>query len=319
MLQHQKVRLPRFRPDPDRVRAAKITARDYQILEAIYRHRFLRSSHIVGLVEGSGQQILRRLHRLFHHGYVTRPRCQLDFFHAAGSTPMVYGISNKGARVLPAHVPGLDPKHSRTDWTAKNNSVQQIYLHHALLVSDIMVAMEIAFRNHPSVQFIPLERLFPHRARPITWRVESRSRKSSGIYPDAVFALEALNASGELKRCHYFVEADTGSMPIERKPSSKASSFAGKLELYSETWRQKLHRTELGIQRFQLLTVTISPKRAKQIAAVAGKIWHGPGIFLFTDLAAISKSAGCGSIFHHRWFTAHSGAEDTLKNCLAAG
>lgn len=313
MLQHPKPRLPRFRREPGLMLATTITDRDHEILQAIFRHRFLRSSHIAALVPGSGQQILRRLQRLFHHGYVTRPRCQLDYFHREGSSAIVYGISNKGARVVYVRAPDLDPKHSRTDWTEKNNAVRQLYLRHTLFVSDIMVAMEAYFRAHPSIRFIAPENLFPARSRPISWRVDSPSGRSSGICPDAVFALENLENPGPRSRCYYFVEADTGTMPVERKPTSKNTSFARKLEYYSETWRQRLHKSELGIGRFQLLTVTASAKRAKQIATAAEKIKHGPGIFLFTDRASLLASAEKDAVLDHPWLTSQAGLVDTLR------
>lgn len=277
---------------------------------SIYRHRFLRSSHIIDLVGGSGQQVLRRLQRLFHHGYVTRPRCQIDFFYRSGNAPIVYGISSKGVRQLNALSPATETKDSRTDWTAKNNAVQQLYLQHTLLISDVMVAMETCFRNHPSIRFIASEDLFPSRSRPISWAVKSSSAKSSGVHPDAVFALE--NSETKM-RCHYFVEADTGSMPIERKAASQNTSFARKLENYSETWRQNIHKSELGIHRFQLLTVTMSAKRAKQIAATAGKIRNGTGIFLFTDRASLFGSAKNAAISDHEWLTAATGIKDRLR------
>lgn len=295
------------------MQTTQITERDHAILQAIYRHRFLRSSHIVALAEGSSQQILRRLQRLFHHGYVTRPRCQLNFFYRSGNVPIVYGISNKGVRELISLVPELDRKDSRTDWTAKNNAVQHLYLQHTLLVSDIMVAMETYFCDHPSVRFILPEDLFPLRSTPIAWPVKSSSGRSSSIYPDAVFALENLDSSGKQKRCYYFVEADTGTMPIERKESSKATSFARKLEFYSETWKQNLHKSELGINRFQLLTVTTSAKRSKQIAKAAGMIKHGSGIFLFTDLDGLLESAKSAAILEHEWLTSQSETKDTLR------
>ncbi len=313
MAQISKSRLPRFRCDPGRVQTTQITERDHAILQAIYRHRFLRSSHIVALVDGSGQQVLRRLQRLFHHGYVTRPRCQLNFFSRSGNAPIAYGISSKGVRELHALAPELDRKDSRTDWTAKNNAVQHLYLQHTLLVSDIMVTMETYFRGLPYVRFIPSEDLFPLLHRPIAWPVKSPSGRSSSIYPDAVFALENLENSGKQNRCYYFVEADTGTMPIERKESSKATSFARKLEFYSETWRQNLHKSELGINRFQLLTVTTSAKRSKQIAKAAERIKHGTGIFLFTDRDSLLESAKCAAILEHEWLTSQAEANDTLR------
>jgi len=69
----ESVRFPRFKRSPA-VNPIRLTERDQDILRHVRRHRFLLSDHIQALVPGSRQQILRRLQRLFHHGYLDRPR-----------------------------------------------------------------------------------------------------------------------------------------------------------------------------------------------------------------------------------------------------
>ena len=82
-------RKPRYR------RAAgvtlRITERDKHIIYQVYKHRFLTSKHISALVNGSQQGILRRLHLLFHGGYLDRPPEQIRPYRQ-GSDPMVYGL-----------------------------------------------------------------------------------------------------------------------------------------------------------------------------------------------------------------------------------
>ncbi len=92
-------RLPRF-ARASAVAALQITGRDREIIRLVHQHRFLRSSHVIFLVSGSRQQILRRLKLLYHHGYLERPRSQLDYYHKGGSREMVYGLSEKGAALL---------------------------------------------------------------------------------------------------------------------------------------------------------------------------------------------------------------------------
>ena len=77
-------RNPRFRR-AENFAPMDLTARDAEILRAMNRHRFLRSHQIADLVGGSRQQVLRRLQKLYHHGYVERPLRQLDYFGRAGS------------------------------------------------------------------------------------------------------------------------------------------------------------------------------------------------------------------------------------------
>ncbi len=143
-------RLPRFK----RVRAVapiQITERDRTIIRQVHRHRFLRSAHIVALLEDNSQQLLRRLQLFFHHGYLERPRCQIEYFHQGGSRHIVYGLGNKGASLLKQEL-GASFRELRSG--EKNRSVGRVYLEHALLVSDVMVALELACRKTGHVRLI---------------------------------------------------------------------------------------------------------------------------------------------------------------------
>src|SRR5260221_10641451 len=132
-------RHPRFRR-AEKFAPMELTERDAQILRAVNRHRFLRSHQIADLVGGSRQQVLRRLQRLYHHGYVERPTCQIDYYQRGGSRSIAYGLASRGA----AHLRRVDDiPFSRLDRTSPNRSVKHLFLEHALMVSDIIVALEI--------------------------------------------------------------------------------------------------------------------------------------------------------------------------------
>src|SRR5690349_2937222 len=92
-------RLPRFKRIST-VATMQLTERDRQIIRLVQQHRVLRSSHIVSLTGDSSQQLLRRLKLLYHHGYLERPRCQIDYFHRPGSRHIIYGLGNKGGSLL---------------------------------------------------------------------------------------------------------------------------------------------------------------------------------------------------------------------------
>src|SRR5260221_3875190 len=92
-------RLPRFKRTTQ-VAPMQLTPRDHTIIHHVSRHRFLLSSQIVALLGESSQQILRRLQLLYHHGFLERPRAQIDYYHRGGSREMVYGLGNKGANLL---------------------------------------------------------------------------------------------------------------------------------------------------------------------------------------------------------------------------
>jgi hypothetical protein len=81
-------RLSRFKRSPE-IPAFQLTDRDREIISHVHRHRFLRSDHLATLTTGSAQQMLRQLQRLYHHGFLERPRCQIDHYQS-GSRRMAY-------------------------------------------------------------------------------------------------------------------------------------------------------------------------------------------------------------------------------------
>jgi Replication-relaxation len=255
-------------------------------------HRFLQSSHIVALIGGSRQQILRRLQLLYQHGYLDRPRAQLDYFHTGGSSPLVYGLARRGAGRLRRD---LDMPFEKMDWAERRKNVGRLFLEHALMVSDIMVAIECACRSTDGrVRFLPKEALkLPPKTsasnQPFRWSVTLPSGQRIGVIPDAVFALEQSDQPADRQRSYFFLEADRGTMPITRQ-NSTLSSFARKLQAYAAIWNQNLHRRRFGIHRFRVLTATTGTDRIEHLATAAQQLDSGRGLFLFGDSTALATT-----------------------------
>jgi hypothetical protein len=274
-------RLPRFKRSPN-VPSIRLTERDREILRHIHRHRFLRSDHLTSLLPGSRQQVLRRLRLLYHHGFLERPRCQIDYYHRGGSRSMVYGIGNKGAGLLKREL--LVPYH-RIDWPSKNK-IQRLFLEHALLVSDVMVAAELACRNRADVRLLAPE----HVGRePFQWRVEIGRGRVCGVIPDRVFGLEFAGRRKGLNEIWFCLEVDRGTMPVTRA-SLDQSSIYRKFLAYEATWKQNLHRSSLGWARFRVIVVTNNPERVATMRQVACSLEHGRGLFLFAVHDALKQS-----------------------------
>ena len=165
-------RLPRFQRAVT-VAPIHLTERDHKIIRVIHRHRFLRSHQIVSLIGGSAQQLSRRLQLLFHHGYLERPRAQLQYYERSGSQTIAYGLGNKSGSLLQ-----LNPAAQGE----KNHAIGRMYLEHGLLVSDVMVALELACRQH-GVRLLHEDELnLPVKA-PLQWRVkiqDGTKRSTSG-------------------------------------------------------------------------------------------------------------------------------------------
>ena len=92
-------RRPRFRRASEPP-AFRLTDDDVHIVRQLARHRFLKSTHIAALVGRSLDRTNDRLLRLFHAGYIDRPRAQLDYYPTAGSSPIAYALADRGARLL---------------------------------------------------------------------------------------------------------------------------------------------------------------------------------------------------------------------------
>jgi len=307
--QMESPRLPRFRRTRG-VPLIQITPRDREILQRVYQHRFLRSPHLIALLGQSSQQILRRLQLLYHHGYLERPRAQLDYYHSSGSRPFVYGLGKKGAALLWAEL-GLPCRN--LDWSDKNRSVGRFFLQHALFVSDVMVTIELACRQNGRVRLLTEEELQPSERQKkgrqsFRWNVNLTGSVKLGIIPDRVFALEYTDQSGKSERAIFFLEADRGTMPVQRKNLFQTSLYR-KLLAYEATWSQSLHRSRFGFHRFRVLIVTKSVERLNSLIEVSARLKSGRGLFLFGHERLLADP---DTVFTSLWHTGRHGEQNKL-------
>jgi len=263
----------------------QLTKRDREIIRLVHRHRFLRSHQIVALLAGSSQQVLRRLQLLYQHGYLERPRAQLEYYERGGSRPMVYGLSSKGGTLLRQEL-GCE-----ITWNGGDGAVGEIFLEHALLVSDVMVSIELACRKSVGVRLLYEDQLaLESPQKPFQWHVKVPDhRVTLGVVPDRVFALEYEDHAGQMQRVYFFLEADRGTMPVVRSGLTQ-TSFYRKLLAYEATWTQKIHQRKLGIHRFRVLTVTTNAMRVKSLLDACSRLKRGHGLFLFADRSVLEKN-----------------------------
>ncbi len=304
-------RLPRFDRSQE-VAPIHLEDRDIDILRIIHRHRFLRSSHIIDLIGGSRQQILRRLQLLFHNGYLERPRAQIDYYHHGGTREIVYGLGNKGEAWLAREL-GIVSQKLRCG--EKNRAVRRMFLEHALMVSDIIVAIELACRKNGNVRLLMDDALprngseTPPRNRLFRWKVNIPGKGKIGVIPDRVFALERSDESGQRDLAYFFLEADRGTMPVIRRDLSQ-TSMQRKLLAYEATWSQSIHRTQFGFHRFRVLTVTNSAARLESLVDACSQLERGHGLFLFADRSVLQQE----DILSALWHTTKPGETGSLLN-----
>jgi hypothetical protein len=193
------------------------------------------------------------------------------------------------------------------DCGEKNRAVGRVFLEHALLVSDMMVAIELASRQS-GIRLLTGRELAVRdkttgERRPFRWQVNISKRLKLGVIPDYVFALDFKDKGGADKRTCFFLEADRATMPVIRKNLSQ-TSFYRKLRAYEATWSQGLYRSQFGFDRVRVLTVTTSPERVKSLLDACGQLKRGQGLFLFADRTILEEP---GHMFRPVWQTGKGG------------
>jgi len=222
---------------------------------------------------------------------------------------MAYGIGNKGAGVLKREL--ALPFH-RLEWGEKNR-VGRLFLDHALMVSEIMVALETACRKRRGTRLLMSDMLelppaAANRRQPFQWTVEIAKGIKCGVIPDRVFGLEYPTKSGKQNRTWFFLEADRATMPVARSRLDQ-TSFYRKLLAYQATWRRQVHHSQFGFSRFRVLTVTTNTERVRHLVETCSRLDSGRGLFLFADESALSAH---GDILTMPWQTGHTGTTETL-------
>lgn len=278
-------RRPRFRRASEPP-AFRVTDDDVVIVRLLARHRFLRSTHIAAFVGRSIDRTNDRLSRLFHAGYIDRPRAQLDYYPTSGSAPMVYALADLGAHLLRRDHTAA----SNAEWSRKNREVGRPFIEHQLEIIDFQVALECAVRKRTDIRLILSDELtaaFPEQTRgmsnPLAMRVgilQNGKTEEIGLIPDLMFGIGFPDGS---RRC-FMVEIDRGTMPVMRADISQ-TSFMRKMRAYLAAHAAKQHESQFGWKTFRVLTVTVNRDRARSIQEalreLRGQQGFGTNLFLF--------------------------------------
>jgi Replication-relaxation len=249
----------------------------------VARHRFLRSTQIAALVDRSLDRTNDRLSRLFHAGYLDRPRAQLDYYPTSGSAPMVYALADHGAQLL-SELRGIEV--ANPEWSKKNSEAGRPFIEHQLEIMDFYVALQRAIRTRGNMQLIDADELaanvpvrgsrnpFAQRAALFHGRVEH----DVGIIPDLVFGIRFTDGS---RRC-FMVEIDRGTMPIERA-DIRQTSFERKMRAYLTAYAEKQHEQRFGWKAYRVLVVTTNERRRNAMMDVSENVavQNSPGGSLF--------------------------------------
>jgi hypothetical protein len=280
------IRRPRFRRASEPP-AFRLTNDDVMMVRQLARHRFLRSTHIAALVGRSLDRTNDRLSRLFHAGYIDRPRAQLDYYPTAGSAPIAYALADRGARLLIEH-DGIE--FANVEWSRKNRRAGRPFIEHQLEIVDFQVALQNATRARGDTRLVHPDEIIaalPEQTRaarnPFALRVNISHQGTVheiGLVPDCVFGLVLPNGS---RHC-FMVEIDRGTMPIARS-NILQTSFERKMRAYLNMHAAKQHERHFGWKTFRVLTITTDHHRAQSIMHALRQLHVprslGPSLFFF--------------------------------------
>jgi DNA-binding Lrp family transcriptional regulator len=304
-------RRPRFRRASEPP-AFRLTDDDVEIVRLLARHRFLRSTHIAILVGRSLDRTNDRLSKLFHAGYVDRPRAQLDYYPSAGSAPIAYALADRGAKLLIERV-GAD--FANVEWSRKNREAGRPFIEHQLEIMDFYVALQRAAAARTDVRIIHPDEIvaeFPDQSfaarDPFALRVklsEQGVMREVGLVPDLVFGLRLPDGS---RRC-FMMEIDRGTMPIVRANPTQ-TSFERKMRVYLAAHAARQHERHFGWKTFRVLTVTTDQHRTRSMAEALRRL-HIPNsvgarLFFFATRLELAAS----DPLTHTW---RDGADDDVS------
>jgi hypothetical protein len=277
----------------------EITSRDVEIFRLLGRYRYLRSTYLHAFVGGASEARLKeRLGDLFHEGYIDRPSQQWAFANARHS-PAVYDIGTGGRRAL--QEVGCDLS---GQYTFLADGAHRQFLH-SLLICEILASFELAVRTTLDLRFIGWPEMLG-KAPEGTQRSNAPFRlpvPSGGtLVPDGLFGLE-YSADGARKYRFFALEADRGTMPVQRSKPGQ-TSYLGKIAAYREVIKQQVHRAHWGIPNLLVLTITTCEVRVQTMMAGLGNDAGGNAPLLFKAIAAADLARPANHLLFELWYRA---------------
>jgi hypothetical protein len=284
---------------PAKLPEFKLSARALGLLGHVAKHRLISSDDLALLDGGSAQNVKRQLRALWAHRYLLRPTVQLKTVAITGPLPLVYGLSNRGARLLRDHGHLID---TDIDWSENCHRAGVAFIDHAVARSRFMAAIEMAVRSRSDVTLMEASAIVAQapektqRARyPLKWTARVPDGRggevAASVISDEAFALVFDDGTAS----YFLVEIDRGQMPVRRNGRSREETVAGKRRLrtfymhklaaYYHGWRQRRHVEQFGVDQVRVLTVTTSEKRIDTMLDALREVTNGKGSELFLFLA----------------------------------
>lgn len=237
--------------------------RDLEILQWLYRYRYLRQTHLQMLLQPvSPKRFTERLGDLFHEtGLINRPALQSSQFDAR-SLPMLYEITPTGIDCLASHdaLP-----HRAVTFSRRSSRSYSPQLLHTMMIIETLLAIESATIKTAAQRFVPVDEVLarapqstanarnplaiPVTLEPNTGHSIVRKRVETVLIPDALYGIE-YETDGEKRYRFWALECERTS-PASRSRAD-ASSTALKHATYDVLIASQSYRSHWGIPNLKL-------------------------------------------------------------------
>ncbi len=286
MPKHSKEKFVRDESSSGRL---QIQPLDLALLRDISEYRLLNTEQIASLHHRGLRNLQRRLYKLFHAGYLSRPKQQETQLLFSGS--MVYGIGAKAVELLYAGA-------ERRELLAQIHIDEKTtipHISHTLMISQFRALVSLALEKHEQISLTRWE-----DAHALKQSLAPRGGKTD-LVPDGFFSITTPKG-----RLNFFLEAD--------RASEWKGTFLEKMKIYRQWFHAESCKEKLGIVKFQVLTITEDAKRRdilRKITKQADPKKEGSLIFLFATESEFSL-AHPESLFAPVWLSPKDEEKRTL-------
>lgn len=245
----------------------RLTARDTDIIRAVYDYRLLTTQQLQTLFFPSLHQAYARLSSLYHHGFLDRKF--LGVHADKMNTPIMYVLDKRGAELLQS-AQGLE-----VHWSKELKHLTTQFLEHTLAINTVRVAVTRAAQDLGyTVLTWKGENEIKADYDYVTIRGENGRVQSVSVIPDSYFALETPKG-----KAHFFLELDRGTMTTQR--------FKTKILAYQVYYGSGAYQRRFETRSLRVLTVTTGAVRALNLQRVTEEA-DGKQRYWFSTLDQIS-------------------------------
>ena len=257
--------------------AFEFQKRDEQIVEIVFRHRFVQKRHIHALLGGSKANLAHRCRLLWEHKYLERPVAIRAT--SALTEEMTYGLGPEGARLLQRLRPEL--RIAELEWSETPRKQTRLrYIDHQLGISDFMVALQLACdRREVKLRWgghFEDNRYFKDKKKRDLFKAPGDKHR---FIPDAHFVLEMPNGA----YAHHLLELDRGNRTEEQ--------MYEKFNRYYRWWKAGGPQRAFGHKHLRVLVIAERPDHVPLLRRAGQKVgrnrqysksWHA---LMFSHLA----------------------------------